>query len=119
MAGRRATHSGKVTIQSPHSADELEPARAIRRALAAQNLKARDVELIAVWATGGLSRERAELAVTMGLGRFADGVATVFDDADPFARCAAAVASGEARVAVALVIDAAGDSRARAFGGAR
>jgi hypothetical protein len=96
----------------------LEPARAVRRALAAQNLKARDVELIAVWVTGALSRERAELAVTMGLGRFADGVTAVYDDPDPFARCAAAVAGGEVRVCVALVIDRDGH-RAQAFGRAR
>ena len=106
-----------MTIQSPQRADELEPARAIRRALAARNLKARDVKLIAVWATGALSRERAEFAVAMGLGRFAEGVTTVFDDPDPFARCSAAVAAGEAEVAVALVIDADGSHRARAFGG--
>ena len=94
-----------MTAESPHGTDELEPARAVRRALAAQNLKARDVELIAVWATGPLSRERAALAVTMGLGRFAGGATAVFDDPDPFARCAAAVASGAVRAAVALVID--------------
>ena len=116
MAGCRPHHPGEVTIQSPRGVDELEPARAIRRALAAQNLKARDVELIAVWATGALSRERAELAVTMGLGRFAEGVTSVFDDPDPFARCAAAVAAGEARVAVALIIDRDGQ-RALAYGG--
>jgi hypothetical protein len=87
--------------------------------LAAQGLKARDVGLIAVWAAGVLARERAELAVTMGLGRFADGVATVFDDPDPFARCAAAVGAGEARVAVALVIDPSAGVRAQAFGRSR
>jgi hypothetical protein len=104
-----------VTNQSPQGVDKFEPARAIRRALAAQNLKARDVELIVVWATGALSRERAEFAVTMGLGRFADGVSAVFDDPDPLARCAAALAGGQARVAVALVIDSDGN-RAQAFG---
>jgi hypothetical protein len=104
-----------VTTESPHGTDELEPARAVRRALAAHNLKARDVELIAVWATGALSRERATLAVTMGLGRFADHATAVFDDPDPFARCAAAVARGEVGAAVALVIDGAGH-RATAYG---
>lgn len=108
-----------MTAESPHGSDELEPARAIRRALAAQGLKARDVGLIAVWATGALARERAELAVAMGLGRFADGIATVFDDPDPFARCAAAIAAGEARVAVALVIDPIAGNRALAYGESR
>lgn len=107
-----------MTTESPQIPDDLEAARAIRRALAAQGLKARDVGLIAVWAAGALARERAELAVAMGLGRFADGVTTVFDDPDPFARCASAVARGEAAVAVALVIDPAGN-RALAFGGSR
>jgi hypothetical protein len=55
----------------------------------------------------------------MGLGRFAAGVATVFDDPDPFARCAAAVAGGQAQVAVALVIDPASGIRAQAFGPSR
>lgn len=104
-----------MTDQSPQTGDELEPARAIRRALAAQGLKAREVDLIAVWATGPLARERAELAVSMGLGRFTDGVATIYDDPDPFARCAAAVASGDAAVAVALTIDPVTGIGARAF----
>jgi hypothetical protein len=108
-----------VTTESPGGADELEPARAIRRALAARNLKARDVDLIAVWATGPLGRARAELAVTMGLGRFAAGVTVEFDDPDPFARCAAAVAHGKASVAVALVIDPGAGNRAIAFGDSR
>jgi len=108
-----------VTAESPHTPDELEPARAVRRALAAHGFKARDVELIAVWATGVLARERARLAVAMGLGRFAAGVATVFDDPDPFARCAAAVSAGEARVAVALIIDPSAGVRAQAFGRSR
>ena len=108
-----------MTTRSPGGTDELEPARAIRRALAAQNLKARDVDLIAVWASGPLARERAELAATMGLGRFADGVTAVFDDPDPFAHCAAAVADGKASVAVALVIDPVAGNRAIAYGGSR
>jgi len=97
-----------VTDQSPHLGDELEPARAIRRALAAKGLKAREVELIAVWATGALARERAELAVTMGLGRFTDGVRAVFDEPDPMAYCRTAVARGDVAVAVGLVIGPAG-----------
>jgi hypothetical protein len=93
-----------VTNQSPHKPDELEPARAIRRALAARGLKARDIRLIAVWTTGTLARERAELAVAMGLGRFADGVTTIFDEPDPIRYCSAAVARGDVAVAVGLVI---------------
>jgi hypothetical protein len=105
-----------VTARSPQAPDELEAARAIRRALAAQGLKARDVGLIAVWATGALARERAEVAVAMGLGRFAAGIPAVFDDPNPFARCAAAIAEGEAQVAVALIIDPVAGNRALAFG---
>jgi hypothetical protein len=103
-----------VTAKSPRPLDELEPARAIRRALAAKGLKARDVGLVAVWATGPLAREQAELAVAMGLGRFAAGVATVYDDPDPVARCIAAVAGTDVAVAVALVIGLDG-SHALAF----
>lgn len=93
-----------MTNQSPSASDELEPARAIRRALAVKGLKAREVDLIAVWATGPLARERAELAATMGLGRFTDRVRAVFDEPDPIAYCAAAVARGDVAVAVGLVI---------------
>jgi hypothetical protein len=93
----------------------LEPARAIRRALAARGLKARDVGLIAVWTTGALARERAELAVSMGLGRFTDGVVAVFDEPDPITYCSAAVACGDVAVAVGLVIGPDGNE-AVAFG---
>jgi hypothetical protein len=104
-----------VTTQSPQQPDELEPARAIRRALAAHGLKASEVGLIAVWATGPLARERAELAATMGLGRFTAGVTAVFDDPDPIGRCEAAVARGEVAAAVGLVIGQDGN-KAVAFG---
>ena len=104
-----------MTARSPSTHDELEPARAIRRALAAHGFKARDVGLIAVWATGPLARKRAELAVSMGLGRFADGVTTVFDEPDPFTYCENAVARGATAVSVALTIDPTG-TVARAFG---
>ncbi|MEP7360020.1 MAG: hypothetical protein ABI744_00440 [Chloroflexota bacterium] len=104
-----------MTKESRRPPAELEPARAVRRALAAKGLKARDVGLIAVWATGALARERAELAVTMGLGRFADGVVAVYDEPDPIARCAAAVARGDVAVAVALVMGTDGN-QALAFG---
>jgi hypothetical protein len=98
---------------------ELDAARTIRRALAAAGFKARDVGLIAVWASGANGRDQAELAVARGLGRFADGVTTVFDDPDPFARCAAAITQGEVQVAVGLVIDPAAGNRALAFGKSR
>jgi hypothetical protein len=108
-----------VTAESPHVGDELEPARAIRRALAAAGFKARDVGLIAVWAGGTAGRAQAELAVTKGLGRFADAITTVLDDPEPFARCATAIARGEAEVAVGLVIDPVAGNRALAFGRSR
>jgi hypothetical protein len=112
--GLASSRYNKVTDKSPRSVDELEPARTIRRALAAKGLKARDVGLVAVWATGPLARERAELAVAMGLGRFAAGVTTVYDDPDPETRCSTAVAHGQVAVAVALVIGPQG-SHALAF----
>jgi hypothetical protein len=73
--------------------------------------------LIAVWATGPNARTVAELAVARGLGRYASGIARVFDDPEPFARCSGAIASGEATVAVAAVIDQSIGTRAMAFGG--
>jgi hypothetical protein len=94
--------------------DELEPARQIRRALAAKGLKARDVGLVAVWASGPLAPERAQLAVELGLGRFASGVEAIYDDPEPMARCATAVRNGDVAVAVGLVIGVDG-SQALAF----
>jgi len=105
-----------VTDKSPQDPEDLQPARAIRRALAAAGLKARDVGLVAVWATGAQAHERAANAVARGLGRFAADAVAVLDDPDPFARCAAAIASGDAAVAVALTIDPVAGNVARAFG---
>ena len=113
---RAGTVAGEVTNESPQARDDLEPARAIRRALAERGLKARDVGLVAVWATGAGAHGRARQAVTRGLGRFATGVVVIDDDPDPFARCEAAVARGEVAVAVALSIDPVRGNRALAFG---
>jgi hypothetical protein len=108
-----------VTAESPQDGDELEPARAIRRALAVAGFKARDVSLIAVWATGPNARTLTEDAIARGLGRFASGATKVVDDPDPFARCYDAVGSGAAAVAVAAVIDPSTGTRALAFGKSR
>lgn len=109
-----------MTTESPgasgNRADDLQPARAIRRALAGGGFKARDVDLVVVWAVGPQARERAGQAVARGLGRFAVGVRTVFDEPDVAGRCATAIASSEATVAVALTIDVAGVGVALAFG---
>ena len=109
-----------MTDQSPQAravdSADLGPARAIRRALADRGFKARDVGFVSVWATGQRARERAERAVERGLGRFAAGVRTSFDDPDVAGQCAAAIARGEARVAVALTIDPVAGDVARAFG---
>ena len=51
-----------------------------------------------------------------GLGRFAGDVVTIFNDPDVTTRCEAAVAHGEATVAVALTIDPVAGIEARAFG---
>jgi 3-oxoacyl-(acyl-carrier-protein) synthase len=95
---------------------DLQPARAIRRALADAGLNAREVGLVAVHAVGPRARERAERAVSRGLGRFAAGVAASFDDADVAARCVAAIERGEVSAAVALTIDPDAGNRALAFG---
>ncbi len=95
--------------------EDLQPARAIRRALADGALNAREVGLVAVHAVGPRARERAEHAVARGLGQFAGGVATSFDDPAVAARCVAAIARGEVTVAVALTIDLAAGNLALAF----
>ena len=109
-----------MTTESPHTlegdAADLQPARAIRRALADGGFKARDVDLVAAWAAGPRARQRAEQAVARGLGRFAAGVTVVVDDSDVAGRCKAAIASGEAKLAVALTIDLDGVGVALAFG---
>ena len=96
--------------------DDLQPARAIRRALADGVMSARDVGLVAVHAVGPRARERAEHAVARGLGRFAAGVATSFDDPAVADRCVAAIARGEVFAAVALTIDPVAGNLALAFG---
>jgi len=97
-------------------ADDLQPARAIRRALADGGLNAREVGLAAVHAVGPRARERAEHAVARGLGRFAAGIATSFDDPAVAARCVAAIERGEVTAAVALTIDPVAGNLALAFG---
>jgi hypothetical protein len=96
--------------------EDLQPARAIRRALANGGLNAREVGLAAVHAVGPRGRERAEHAVARGLGRFAAGVATSFDDPQVAARCVAAIERGEVTAAVALTIDPVAGNLALAFG---
>lgn len=98
------------------AATDLQPARAVRRALANAGIHARDVGLVAVHAVGPHARERARHAVRRGLGRFSAGVATSFDDPAVADRCARAVERGEAAVAVALTIDPAAGNLALAFG---
>ena len=109
MVGHGATVGQHVTKQSPSmvagAADDLQAARAIRRALADKGLKAREVDLVAIWAAQPRARQVAALAVARGLGRFAAGVSNVVVGPDPFARCASAIASGEAKVEVALMVD--------------
>jgi hypothetical protein len=87
----------------------------LRRALANGGLNAREVGLVAVWATGPRARERAEHAVERGLGRFASGVGRIYDNPRVEAACAAAIARGEVSVAVALTIDPAKGNLALAF----
>jgi hypothetical protein len=95
---------------------DLQPARAIRRALANGRLNAREVGLVAVHAVGPRARERAQHAVARGLGRFAAGVATSFDDQAVAARCVTAIERGEVTAAVALTIDPVAGNLALAFG---
>jgi hypothetical protein len=97
------------------AADDLQAARAIRRALADRGLKARSVDFVAIWTTEKRARPLAGLALLRGLGRFAKGVSTVVLDPDPPQRCASAIASGEAHVALALTIDPIAGSVAVAF----
>jgi hypothetical protein len=104
------------TASDRDDADDLQPARAIRRALADGGLSAREVGLAAVHAVGPLSRERSEHAVARGLGRFAAGVATTFDDPEVAARCVAAIERGDVTAAVALTIDPVAGNVALAFG---
>jgi hypothetical protein len=104
------------TTADSADAEDLQPARAIRRALADGGLGAREVGFAAVHVVGPRARERAEHAVARGLGRFAAGVTTSFDDPDVAARCVAAIERGEVTVAVALTIDPAAGNVALAFG---
>ena len=95
---------------------DLQPARAMRRALAYGGLRARDVGFAAVHASGPRARERAEHAVARGLGRFAGGVATSFDDPGVATACISAIEGGGIGAAVALTIDPVLGNLALAFG---
>jgi hypothetical protein len=132
MVGRRDSIAREVTTESPQQraelrgiarttsdsldVDDLQPARAIRRALANGAMSAREIGFAAVHAVGPRARERAEHAVARGLGRFAAGVATSFDDPQVADRCVAAIERGEVSAAVALTIDPVAGNIALAFG---
>lgn len=109
---RGTAHTGSDS----HDTEDLQPARAIRRALAGGAMNAREIGLVAVHAVGPRARERAEHAVARGLGRFAAGVTTSFDDPRVAACCVAAIARGEVTAAVALTIDPIAGNLALAFG---
>lgn len=97
---------------------DLQPARAIRRALADGRMSAREVGYAAVEAVGLDAGERAAHAVVRGLGRFASACALdIGDGAGPGAgaRCVRAIADGAASGAVALSLGADGVNVALAF----
>jgi hypothetical protein len=78
----------------PADADpsDLEPARAIRRALADGQMHAREVDYVAVEAAGPGATERAAHAVTLGLGRYVAGALVAFTES----------ATGSSVIAIAL-----------------
>ena len=94
--------------------DDLQPARAIRRALADGGMRASEIDLVAVASSGPLGAGRAARAVSRGLGRFAER-ATLELDGEPGAACARAIERGSASGAVALIIEPAAGNVALAF----
>lgn len=97
--------------------DDLQPARALRRAMADGRMNAADIDYACAFELGSDSDTRAMAALERGLGRFADATKLEVGP-DPLARCATAIneSGGSVRAALALVIKPGVGSLAVAFG---
>lgn len=125
LKGRATTRDGdEGTGADPRG---LQPARAIRRALADAAVKAAEIEAVyACYAESfnARARDRATASITLAFGRYADGIAVhlrraVADGhmsaALACARCVRAIASGQIGVGVAVVIGVGGTNSAVVF----
>lgn len=125
-AGRIASDGALAELRGFAIADEkavgadpedLQPARALRRALADGRMSAAEIGYACAFEFGSDSDARALAALERGLGRFA--VATRLEvGSDPLVRCAMAVNGSDGSVggALALIINPGVGSIALAFG---
>ena len=102
--------------EEAQTAGDLQPPRALRRALADARMNASDVGYACAFEFGSDSEARARAALERGLGRFS--AATRLEvGSDPLVRCAMAIKSDASiRAAVALIINPGVGSIALAFG---
>ena len=105
-----------LTEDWPAEADpgDLQPARAIRRALADGRMAAREIAYVCVEGSGPRAAERAAHAFSRGLGRFAANAVMDFGSG-AVATCIGALDRGDVRGAVALVMGRDGVNLALAF----
>lgn len=111
-------HAVTTSLPADNDPGDLQPARAVRRALADGRMSAGEVGYIAVDAVGPRARERAAHAVARGLGRYAAQVVVEIAEvavSRAAAKCVAAIANGTAAGAVALTMDPNGVNVALAF----
>ena len=125
LKGRQTTRDGdEGTGADPRG---LQPARAIRRALADAGVKAPEIDAVYACYSGSAfagARDRAMASITLAFGPYADGVAVhlhraVVDGhmsaALACARCVGAIASGQIGVGVTVAIGVAGTNSAVVF----
>jgi hypothetical protein len=105
------------TVEQPQIKGDLQPARALRRALADGRLRASDIGYACALERRAVDQARALHALERGLGRFAATIELETAE-DPLTRAVAAVGrSGQPVMrAIALVIDPGVGSIALAFG---
>lgn len=108
-----------VVDEQSRAADpsDLQPARAMRRALADGRMSAADIGYACAWETGAAQQTRALAAMERGLGRFAAAI-ELEAGPNPIVRCAMAVMDngGSVHGALALVITPDVGAIALAFG---
>lgn len=125
LKGRQTTRDGDEGTGADSRG--LQPARAIRRALADAAVKAAEVDAVFacyVESSNAGARDRATASITLAFGRYADGIAVdlhraVADGhmsaALACARCVRAIASGQIGVGVVVAIGVGGTNSAVVF----
>jgi hypothetical protein len=102
--------------EEPHTAGDLQPPRALRRALADARMSASDIGYACAFELGSSQQARARAALERGFGRYAATIELEVAE-DPLIRCIGAItgSGGSVDGAIALIITPGGGSIALAF----